>query len=143
MKRYQDQKKDYMFWHPLSQEFLLFLRVTEQGMCCIISWTYIRRSAATSRRARGSLSKLSWRGRWTWWPWTWTWLGWTRSSTEDLVLSAAVSHLGFLMSTNFSCFSWNVRGLNDRGLRRGARRASHICGCCCPFWGLDPACCPR
>ena len=41
MKRYQDQKKDYMFWHPLSQQFLLFLRVTEQGMCCIISWTYI------------------------------------------------------------------------------------------------------
>jgi len=26
---------------------------------------------------------------------------------------------------------------------RGARRASHICGCCCSFWGLDPACCSR
>ena len=33
------------------------------------------------------------------------------------MLSAAVSHLGFLMSTNFSCFSWNVRGLNDRARR--------------------------
>ena len=32
-------------------------------------------------------------------------------------MSAAVSHLGFLMSMNFSCFSWNVRGLNDRARR--------------------------
>jgi len=40
MKRYQD-KKTNLFWHALSEEILLFLRVTEQSMCCIISWTYI------------------------------------------------------------------------------------------------------